>query len=346
MFDQRSMDTQTGDDHRVPVVSVITPVYNGQQYLAECIESVLAQTLTDWEYVILDNCSTDRTRGIAEEYARMDPRIRVRHNSKFLPMVANFNRAATLASPGVRYLKFLCADDLLLPECLKMMVGLAEANPKVTVVGSYKIWGSEGVSEGPEFPESVIPGREICRQFFRGHGLLGSQTNHLIRVVWPSDSPKLFDERLLANDIDLWVRMLNGGSDFGFVHQVLTFSRIHKEAVSAYSHLTGIGSLDLLFILMKYGATFFSEREFRSLLRRYRKSQARSFVRAWAKVWDRRPLRARVTHSRELGIRFTIREMIQALVLEASACVMSPVDLVRRVRRGYFHDRDVPTAVV
>ena len=63
-----------------PLVSVVTPVFNGGKFLGECIDSVLAQTYTNWEYVIVDNCSTDATLEIAQRYAAADPRIRVYHN--------------------------------------------------------------------------------------------------------------------------------------------------------------------------------------------------------------------------------------------------------------------------
>lgn len=326
------------------LVSVVTPVYNGERYLAECIESVLAQSFADWEYVILDNCSSDRSGCIAESYALTDQRIRVYHNDEVLPLVANFNRATTLVSPGARYLKFLCADDLLLPHCLKMMVDLAEANPKVVLVGSYKIWGRDAECEGPPFPQDVVCGREICRWFFQGRlGLLGSQTNHLIRLLRPIDGSNLFDERFVHTDIELWVRMLKDGDQFGFVHQVLTFTRLHEETVSEYSHLMGIGRLEYLAILTKYGASFLSERERRALLRDYRRRQTRFLVRALAKVWDRRPWRCQVARSQELGIHFGVHEMIQAFLLEACASILSPADAVRRVRRAYCRARNVGT---
>jgi len=56
--------------HEPPLVSIVTPVYNGEPYLAECIESVLAQTYPNWEYIIQNNCSTDRTLEIASEYGK------------------------------------------------------------------------------------------------------------------------------------------------------------------------------------------------------------------------------------------------------------------------------------
>ena len=61
--------------HSPPMISVLTPVYNGERYLAECIESVRAQTFTDWEYIIVDNCSEDGSADLAERYAATDERI-------------------------------------------------------------------------------------------------------------------------------------------------------------------------------------------------------------------------------------------------------------------------------
>src|SRR5689334_13934856 len=122
-----------------PLVSIVTPVYNEAQYLAECIESVLAQTYQNWDYTILDNCSTDRTAEIACRYAAGDPRIRVLRNEHFLPAIANHNAALRAVSPASKYCKVVLGDDWIFPECLQRMVGLAEAHPSVGIVGAYAL---------------------------------------------------------------------------------------------------------------------------------------------------------------------------------------------------------------
>ena len=71
------------------LVSIVTPVYNGEAYLAECIDSVLAQTHSNWQYTIVSNCSTDGTVDIAQRYGRKDPRITVYEAKDFLPIIAN-----------------------------------------------------------------------------------------------------------------------------------------------------------------------------------------------------------------------------------------------------------------
>ena len=70
-----------------PLVSILTPVYNGADYLAECIESVLQQTYQNYEYIIVNNCSTDGTLQIALDYALKDKRIRVLNNEKFVGVI-------------------------------------------------------------------------------------------------------------------------------------------------------------------------------------------------------------------------------------------------------------------
>src|SRR5690348_6956951 len=92
-----------------PLVSIVTPVYNGVRYLRECIESVLAQSYTHWDYTIVNNCSTDKTLDIAYEYAAKDPRIRIHNNTKFVQVIDNWNIAFRRVSPTSTYCKPLAA---------------------------------------------------------------------------------------------------------------------------------------------------------------------------------------------------------------------------------------------
>src|SRR5690242_5494744 len=112
-----------------PLVSVLTPVFNGEPYLAECIESVLSQTYRNWIYAIVNNHSTDATLEIAERYARSDERVHVYSNDALLDIIANHNRAFHLMPATAKYCKVVSADDWLFPECLEKMVSLAETHP-------------------------------------------------------------------------------------------------------------------------------------------------------------------------------------------------------------------------
>jgi glycosyltransferase involved in cell wall biosynthesis len=152
----------------MPLVTVLTPVYNGEAFLVQCIDSVLAQTYSCWEYVLVDNASTDATGEILRAYAARDRRLRVHTNDRFVPIMENHNIAARRISPDTRWCKFLSADDALFPECLERMVTLAEAHPSVGLVSAYQLQGASVGLGGLPYPSPVTSGRTIGRQ-----GLLG-----------------------------------------------------------------------------------------------------------------------------------------------------------------------------
>src|SRR5437773_8105341 len=127
----------------VPLVSIVTPVYNAAAYLPECIESILAQTYPHWDYTIIDNCSTDDSPAIARSYAAKDSRIRVQRNDHCLPAMANHNMALRQLSRASKYCKVVFADDWIFPECLQKMVAVADEHPTAGIVGSYCLEGQQ-----------------------------------------------------------------------------------------------------------------------------------------------------------------------------------------------------------
>jgi glycosyltransferase involved in cell wall biosynthesis len=109
-----------------PKVSVCLPCYNRQDYVSESIESVLAQTFSNFELVIVDNCSTDNTPQIVTQYAQKDSRIRFIRNEYNMGIASSLNRAILL-SIG-QYIKFLFSDDLLAPRCLEVFIDVLDKN--------------------------------------------------------------------------------------------------------------------------------------------------------------------------------------------------------------------------
>ncbi len=101
-----------------PLVSVVTPVYNCEKYLAECIESVVAQTYEHWEYLIVNNCSSDRSLEIVQKFAKTDQRIRIHDNKEHLGLLQNWNHALRQISPESKYCKVIHADDWLYKDCI------------------------------------------------------------------------------------------------------------------------------------------------------------------------------------------------------------------------------------
>lgn len=109
-----------------PLISIITPNYNCARFIAQTIESVLAQTYTNWEMLIVDDCSTDGSYEIAREYAEKDSRIKVFRNEKNSGAAVSRNRAIE-ASSG-EYVAFLDSDDLWLPEKLERQLNFMQEN--------------------------------------------------------------------------------------------------------------------------------------------------------------------------------------------------------------------------
>jgi glycosyltransferase involved in cell wall biosynthesis len=249
-----------------PRVSIVTPVYNGAEFLAQCIDSVIAQTYPNWDYTILNNCSTDRTLEIAEEYAAREPRIRVVNNVTFLRAIQNHNAALRLISSESKYCKVLFGDDWLYAECLEKMVALAEQNPSVGIVSSYRLRGSTVNSDGPPYGKSVVSGREICRSvLLEGIYPFGTSTSLLIRSDLVRSHDPFFNESNIHADSEACYELLKE-SDFGFVHQVLTFTRMREGSLSLLSWKRGTLFAGNLNDLVKFGPCYLGPEEFKSVL--------------------------------------------------------------------------------
>jgi glycosyltransferase involved in cell wall biosynthesis len=254
-----------------PLVSVVTPVYNGAEYLAQCIESVLAQTYRNWEYVIVNNCCTDNTLEIARAYAEQDHRIRVVTNARFVGVIENHNIAFRLISPESSYCKVVSADDYLFPECIEKLVDMAEREPRVAIVGSYAIndLGVHRIGLPPD--KSVWDGSEFCRLYFLGDiEPVGAPSSLLYRSALIRAHDPFYPGTLPNADVAACLACLRDG-DFGLVHQILSYERIHAEALS-----TGVRELngfliDRIQFLREYGSLYLGrdaiERRERELLR-------------------------------------------------------------------------------
>src|SRR5215472_8291783 len=143
-----------------PLVSVVTPFYNTASYLAQCIESVLTQSYSAFEYILMDNCSTDGSGEIAETYARGDTRIRLIRCSEFVSQLRNYNRALIEISDASQYCKIVQADDYVFPQCLELMVQAFEQSKTIGLVSSYWLHGDVIAGSGYPYSTPMLPGRE------------------------------------------------------------------------------------------------------------------------------------------------------------------------------------------
>jgi len=254
-------------DIKEPLVSVVTPVHNGEKFLAEAIDSVLGQTYSNWEYTIVENCSTDRTLEIAQSYAREDKRIRIWQNSDLLPFIDNHNLAMRQISDSSKYCKVLHADDLLFPECLTFMVEVAEAYPTTGIISSYRLVGNRVDLDGISYNIQFLTGREVCRRtLMEGNFFVfGTPSSLMLR----SDIVRLHDPfytpRIPFTDVEACYFVLKE-SDFGFVHQVLTYTRLHGESWTSSVEGLGMGFLANLNVLIRFGGFYLNQDEYKACL--------------------------------------------------------------------------------
>jgi glycosyltransferase involved in cell wall biosynthesis len=288
----------------VPLVWVVTPVHNGERYLAECIESVLAQTYDDWEYLIVDNCSTDGTSEIVRAYCDQDARVRLEQSTEFLPIIANWNRALRMIPSAATYCKVVHADDVLLPQCLERMVDVAERHPSVAFVSSYALWGDEIRHRGVTYPSEVVDGRQICRAALLGQSyVFGSPSSLLLRATDVRTRPSFYNEDNFHADTEACFDLLVD-AELGFVHEVLTRTRLHEEAMTPLASKIGLSHHGWLMIHLKFGRWYLTPREYYTRLVYRLRKYALYLVKSAIKMRFRDP-RFREHHVRTL--RFLLR---------------------------------------
>lgn len=246
-----------------PLVSVITPIYNGAEFLANCIEGVLAQSYHNFEYILVNNCSTDNSWEILIEFAKKDNRIQIHNNPEFVNAEKNHNIALRFISPLSKYCKVVQADDGLFPECVFRMVELAEKNPSVGIVGAYGINDSgEVLWQGLPLEKSIVSGKEMCRALLLGGPyIFGTPTTTLFRSEYARQRQEFYDETDTHSDTDVCYRILQN-SDFGFIHQVLIYRRSRNESLSSYSKKMNTYTPSQIQNLKTYGPTFLNAAEF------------------------------------------------------------------------------------
>jgi glycosyltransferase involved in cell wall biosynthesis len=115
----------------IPLVTIGVPVYNGERYLSECLESLLGQTFSDFVLVISDNASTDGTSDICRRFEQRDPRVRYLRNERNIGMYPNFN--VLLQNVQTKYFKLANADDFWDREMLEKCVAVLESDPSIAV---------------------------------------------------------------------------------------------------------------------------------------------------------------------------------------------------------------------
>jgi len=251
-----------------PLVSVVTPFHNTAAYLAECIESVLAQTYQNFEYILVDNCSTDGSTEIAERYMGRDPRIRLIRWRALLSQVQNYNRSLEEISDTSKYCKIVQADDFVFPDCLHLMVEAFEQTESIGLVSSYDL--KAGLVRGSGIPYQTAPfsGKEIAKLCLMGGAFpFGSPTTVMYRSSLIRERQPFYDESLLHEDTEKCMQILEDW-DFAFVPQVLSFLRADNDSISSAVRNFQPDQLDRYIIVHRHADKFLRRAEAAALKKR------------------------------------------------------------------------------
>lgn len=211
-----------------PKVSVLIPTYNYARYLSEAIESVLSQSYTDFELLIVDDHSSDDTAQVVSRYLERDKRICFRVNPRNIGMVENWNLC--LGQAGGEYVKYLFGDDLLCSgDALRFMVQALDDDPRVSLVASARrIIDSEGrpTEVLAHFPDSeYIDGKRVINRCLRHQkNLVGEPTAVMFKRRFSGQgfNPKF---RQIV-DMEFWFRLLAEGG-FAYINRPLAAFRRH-----------------------------------------------------------------------------------------------------------------------
>ena len=212
----------------VPKVSVLMPAYNAASFIKEAIESVLDQTYTDYELVIVDNCSTDNTGEIISKYLS-DKRIKYYRNETNIGVVGNFNKCFSYAQGN--YLKILCADDKFHPQLLEKFVAAMDQYPNVAIVASYtqEFGLSAQVLKPPV--SHLINGKQLTYEILNNWNYFGHPSNVMFKKSG-LEVGGFRKEYLWMSDWEMWLRILSTGDAY-FIPEVLSYTRFHEKQVTS-----------------------------------------------------------------------------------------------------------------
>lgn len=223
-----------------PKVSILIPVFNRKAYIAECIQSALDQTFTDFEVVVVDNASDDGTWEVCQRFVILDSRVRIFRNANNIGPVRNWKRCA--AEARGEFSKILFSDDMLEPNCLAEMVPKLE-DPDVSLVYCAARIGKS--KEQSEITYSLgEPARLNSTRFLelilRGDapvspGAILIRTKDLLANLhfdFPTATPRPFDKHGAGPDV--MISILTASSYLCVVHQPipLVYFRVHGGSFS------------------------------------------------------------------------------------------------------------------
>ena len=206
------------------LVSVVCPAYNCDKFLGKTLDSILNQTLSDLEVLVVDDCSTDSTYKIAKEYEEKDNRVKVFHNEA--NQGAAFSRNLAISKASGDFVAFLDGDDLWLPTKLEEQIAFMESNHYDFSYTAYETINEPGESLG----KLRTGPKKLTHRAFLHYSYAGCLTVMYRRSACPTLSiPNNIDKR---NDYALWLK-LSEHCDCYFLNKTLALYRVRGNSLSS-----------------------------------------------------------------------------------------------------------------
>lgn len=206
-----------------PIISVLMPAYNAAAYIREAIDSILTQTFTDFEFVIINDGSTDTTEEIILSYS--DERIKYYANESNMGIVKTLNRGIDLCRG--KYIARMDADDVSLPDRLEKQVHRLEANPQIVACGTlYAIYGDQR-----QTPVDVATDVQDIRYDMAIYCQFAHSTMMIRKDTLNQYKLRYREEYKCAEDYKLWTELLKYG-DIINIPEILGYIRQCEEGIS------------------------------------------------------------------------------------------------------------------
>lgn len=205
-------------------VSIITPAYNVAKYLEETVKSVQAQTFSEWEMIIVDDCSTDYTYPLANQLAEQDTRIIVLQNKKNSGVAATRNTALDAATG--EYIAFIDADDLWLPDKLKKQIAFMDKGGYALTYTNYQKFNSD---TGERYKKTIKAPSKMTAEMIYGDTSIGCLTVMVNRNITGPFHMPLLDH---TEDNITWQKILARGFTGYRLDEVLSLYREGNKSLT------------------------------------------------------------------------------------------------------------------
>ena len=213
-------------------LAVILPAYNAENFIAECLESLLNQTFSDFGILAVNDASTDNTGNILEDYATKDTRLRVYHlpQNQGEPAVMQF-AMDMLNYMNVEYVARMDADDVCIPQRFERQIQYLDNHPEIDILGSNAVLFYEGQTRAPKFTDHPLLDKDIKAHFSLARGNIINPTT-MWRHSSIKDLPINYAQTATAPDFHMWVQCALHQKKFANLPEPLLVYRLHQGQAS------------------------------------------------------------------------------------------------------------------